>query len=137
MRVIVTGSRRWPDPRAVHDALTLLYRDHGPFTLVHGACSTGADAQAQHWYEVTGQQLGCAEDPWPAEWTKHGNRAGPKRNERMVEAGADLVLAFLQSCTDPPCRRPKPHDSHGTAGCIELAEAARIPVRKWKWKWNG
>jgi hypothetical protein len=121
MRVIVTGSRKWPDASAVYNALSLLYRDHGPFTLVHGACSTGADAQARHWFQVTGQTLGCAEDAWPADWTKFGKRAGPIRNTHMVEAGADQVLAF-----------PMPEGS-GTQHTIDLAEKAGIPVRKWKW----
>lgn len=126
MRVIVTGSRAWPDPVRVAHELNQLYLQHGPFVLVHGACATGADAAAAHWYEVCGQDLGCIEIRYKAEWDKyrtatdpHGRRAGPIRNEKMVkEASADLVLAFPL------------FDSRDTTHTIELAEAAGIPVKK-------
>lgn len=119
MRVIVTGSRAWPDPVRVYDELSQLYLQHGPFTLIHGACATGADAAASHWHEVAGRSLGVIEVKFPADWEQFKKRAGPIRNERMVkEAGADLVLAFPL------------FDSRGTKHTIELAEAAGIPVRK-------
>jgi hypothetical protein len=121
MRVLITGSPSWPDPSAVYDALTLLYRDHGPFTLVHGASATGADAHARHWFQVTGQTLGCAEDAWPADFEKFEARARGVRDVHMFEAGADQVLAY-------PTR-----DDMDTQRAITLAEKAGIPVRKWKW----
>jgi hypothetical protein len=99
--------------------LTQLYLQHGAFVLVHGACSTGADAAAHHWYETAGADLGVIEVRYPAAWEEYGRRAGPIRNEKMVkEAGADLVLAF-----------PLP-GGKGTQHTIELAEAAGIPVKK-------
>ncbi|MGW2169169.1 SLOG family protein [Streptomyces sp. NPDC001705] len=118
MRVIVTGSRAWPDPVRVSHELTTLYLQHGPFVLVHGACSTGADAAARHWYEIAGADLGCTEVRYPADWEQFGKRAGPIRNKQMVEAGADLVLAF-----------PLP-GGRGTQNTIDLAEAAGITVKK-------
>lgn len=118
MRILLTGSRRWPDAQTVHDTLTTLVRDKGPFTLVHGACATGADAQAHQWFLLAGRALGCAEDPHPADWEKFGKAAGPARNVRMVAMGADLVVAF-----------PLPEGT-GTQHTVELAEKAGIPVRK-------
>jgi hypothetical protein len=110
--------------RVAHE-LTQLYLQHGPFTLVHGACATGADAAAHHWYEIAGQDLGCIEIKYKAEWDKcrteldpRGRRAGPRRNAEMVKAGADLVLAFPL------------FDSRGTKNTIDLAEAAGITVKK-------
>jgi hypothetical protein len=117
MRVIVTGSRAWPQPSKVHFELGLLFCQHGPFTLVHGACATGADAAAHHWYEVAGQTLGCIEIRFPADWEQFGKRAGPIRNAEMVKAGADLVLAFFSG------------DSRGTRHTVSLAEEAGIQVR--------
>jgi hypothetical protein len=114
----VTGSRAWPDPVRVAHELTQLYLQHGPFTLVHGACATGADAAASHWYEIAGQDLGCIEIRHPADWGQYGKRAGPIRNAEMVKAGADLVLAFPL------------FDSRGTKHTVELAEQAGIPVKK-------
>jgi hypothetical protein len=104
--------------RVAHE-LTTLYLQHGAFVLVHGACATGADAAAHHWYEVAGADLGCIEVRYPADWEQFGKRAGPIRNEKMIrEAGAELVLAFPLL------------DSRGTKHTIELAEAAGIPVKR-------
>lgn len=117
MRVIVTGSRAWPDPGKVHFELGLLFCERGPFTLVHGDCSTGADAAAHHWYEVAGATLGCEEIRFPAPWEAHGRKAGPMRNAQMIAAGGDLVLAF-----------PLP-GGRGTQHTISLAQSAGIPVK--------
>lgn len=119
MRVIVTGSRAWPDPVRVAHELTTLYLQHGPFTLIHGACATGADAAAHHWYETAGADLGCIEVKYPAAWEAYGKRAGPIRNEKMVkEAGAELVLAFPL------------FGSRGTRHTMDLAREAGIPVQE-------
>lgn len=118
MRVIVTGSRAWPDPVRVAHELTQLYLEHGPFTLVHGACSTGADEAAHQWCVTAGHDLGVVEVKYHAHWDRDGKAAGPIRNKKMIDAGADLVLAFPL------------FNSRGTKNTIDLAEAAGIPVRK-------
>lgn len=120
MRILITGSRAWPDPQAVYDALNAAYREHGPFTLVHGDCSTGADFYAHEWVRVGGAFLGCTEQRYPASWEAYGKAAGPMRNRHMVADGADLVLAF-----------PLPSGS-GTHHTIWLAERAGIPVRRYE-----
>lgn len=138
-RILVTGSRDWTDHGAVAAALTEAWHDaaqNGPggLTIVHGA-APGADSSAARWahdnrtYGVTGERH-------PAEWSlcapdcppdpKHRRRrrngstfcpgAGPRRNALMVGLGADLCLAFPLGV------------SEGTRGCMELAEAAGIPV---------
>lgn len=117
MKVIVSGSRRWSDPQKVFDALWAVYHEHGPFEVIHGACSTGADDHASYWYRVAGRQVGCKEMKYPANWNT-GKGAGPARNVRMVSAGADLVIAF-----------PLPEGS-GTQHTIRLAKEAGIPVQE-------
>lgn len=117
MRVIVTGSRAWPDRKAVFWALRDVWQEQGAFHLMHGDCSTGADAMAQEWFELVGERDGCTVERFPADWGHRGKAAGPERNRRMIAAGADLVLAF-----------PLPEGS-GTQGTIKLAELAGIPVR--------
>ncbi|MBA2951459.1 SLOG family protein [Streptomyces himalayensis] len=119
MRVIVTGSRALKDEAAVYDALWGVYQEHGPFQLVHGACSTGADFYAELWHRIAGRGLGCTEEKFPAAWSTRGRAAGPERNERMIEAGADLVLAF-----------PLPEGS-GTQMTMRLAREAGIEVREY------
>lgn len=106
-RILVTGSRNWSDVEAIRAALV----HHGPATVIHGG-ARGADAIAGRIAEDFG---------WPtvvhkANWRQFGKKAGPMRNAAMVEAGADLCLAF-----------PLP-DSIGTWDCVKRAKKAGIPV---------
>lgn len=71
---------------------------------------------ADHWFEVAGKYIGCTRRTFPAAWEARGRAAGPERNRRMVEAGADLVLAF-----------PLPEGS-GTQHMMKLAREAGIEV---------
>jgi hypothetical protein len=132
VRVIVTGSRHWADKQRVYDALNEAYRTYGPYVLVHGKCATGADAIAHEWYSLASRLVPVTEDPFAAAWEARGPAAGPERNERMVEAGGQLMLAFVEPCSKANCDKPKPHDSHGTAGCMELAREAGIEVREFR-----
>lgn len=51
-----------------------------------------------------------------AKWGEHGRRAGPLRNQAMVELGADVCVALPQG------------QSPGTRHCAALADRAGIPV---------
>ncbi|MFF4403662.1 SLOG family protein [Streptomyces sp. NPDC001404] len=122
-RVIVTGSRDWPDSRRVRAALNDVFDGLQPgqtLTVVHGACNTGADMHAHMWC-VERQHLDdpVVEEPHPADWALHGKAAGPIRNERMVRLGADMVLAFARDA------------SRGASHAEALACAAGIPVHRW------
>lgn len=122
MRVIVCGSREFSEVQAVRARLSALLNEHGPLTVVHGACPRGADAIADLW---AAERI-AAGDPvevvrCPADWGRHGRKAGPVRNQQMVDAGADLVLAYFQ----------RGAENHGTADCVRRAQAARIPVRRY------
>lgn len=132
MRVIVTGSRGWSDKQRVYDALNDAYRTYGPFVLVHGACSTGADFIAHEWYTLAARLVPVQEERFKASWETRGRAAGPERNERMVKAGAALLLAFLGPCMREHCDQPQPHDSHGTAGCVDLAREAGIEIKEFR-----
>jgi hypothetical protein len=114
--VIVTGSRKWQDKRAVFTALENLLKESGAFTLVHGACATGADAMAEEWYQLIGHEQGVLRVRRPAPWAELGDAAGPARNRQMIKDGADLVLAF-----------PLP-DGSGTQHTMQLARDAGIEV---------
>lgn len=115
-RVLVTGSRTWPDPGAVVSALHRLLIDHGRLTVVHGACPAGVDAITATWARAHPGQV--TEEAHPADWQRHGRAAGPIRNTAMVNAGADVCLAFI-------------HDhSAGASGCADAAEAAGIPTHR-------
>jgi hypothetical protein len=115
----VTGSRSWDRPDVVEAALAVALYGHGGMVVVHGSCPTGADAIASEWARRYAH-LGVVEERHHAAWNLYGRAAGPKRNQQMVNAGADLCLAF-------PVGR-----SSGTRSCIRLARAAGIPVRVWE-----
>lgn len=138
IRILVTGSRRWPDYQAVADTLNDVWHDATQehfghrLVIVHGDCPTGADAMAKRWAlenEIT-------HEPHPADWSAkcgidcvpEGHRktssrfgdycplAGPIRNQRMADRGADLCVAFLIQ------------GSKGTADCLSRVRAAGIPI---------
>lgn len=127
-RILVTGSRDWPDPQTIHTAIADIVGDipaHQEIILIHGAAK-GADAIANQWAHQYGLTIERhrAEDfgPWP--------RCGPIRNHHMVSLGADVCLAFIGPCTSPRCHKPRPHPSHGASGCADLAERAGIETRR-------
>jgi hypothetical protein len=124
VRILVTGSRDWEDGDAVRRAIAEAMNDRGimtptgkiteQVTIVHGGCPTGADRHAQLWaLSLRGLM---SEEEHPADWIHEGKAAGPRRNQRMVDAGADICLAFPLG------------ESRGTRDCMRRAEAAGIPV---------
>lgn len=111
MRVLVTGGRDYQDVKAVRAALSEIGATVVLPTLVHGAAK-GADYLARC---VAYYELGWPEEAHPAEWEKWGKSAGFRRNQEMVDSGADLCLAFP--------------GGRGTMHCVRCAEEAGIPVR--------
>ncbi|MBB6440122.1 SLOG family protein [Streptomyces candidus] len=120
-RILVTGSRDWQDARLVHRELARRWRDYGQITVIHGACPTGADAQAAQWVAdmVAAGVPGVTEEAHPARWDLHGKVAGPIRNKHMVGLGAACCLAFIRN------------DSAGASHTARLAEAAGIDTQRW------
>lgn len=131
MRVLVTGSRDWADRMLIYRVLNNLCVDHqlnyppdeygntmpdpAKITVVHGACPTGADAVADDW--CIGSFF--VAETHPADWKKYGKRAGFLRNKAMVDAGADLCLAFIRN------------GSRGASMTARLAEDAGIPTLRY------
>ena len=140
-RVIVTGSRHWPDPARVLRELKKTVCEECPegsvFIVVHGANPRGADAAAAAWCADLAARLIASmrgvtlrQECHPAPWDARGPAAGPFRNQEMVDAGADLVLAFVMPCTLKRCAGKPEHVTHGTRDCITRAEKAGIAVRR-------
>jgi hypothetical protein len=111
-RVLITGSRTWEDRAAIRDALARVWAPG--VVLVSGAASRGADALCEQCWQHWGGQV----ERHPADWSRHGKKAGPLRNQEMVAAGADLCLAFIQD------------HSPGSSQTAALAEQMGIPTRR-------
>jgi len=134
-RVLITGARSWTDSRTLARALRWAATQVGDPrpTIVHGACPGGADNLA----DDLADDWGWPEpERHPANWRPDGlafnRRAGLDRNIEMVETHPDLVVAFLMPCSKKGCRRPAPHDSHGTVHCASQAATRGLPVYSYR-----
>lgn len=119
MRILVTGSRDLAEDENmsyfVRSLIATVIGNRGvsphQVTVVHGGARGADKICAQE-----AEKLGCLVEEHPAQWDEHGRSAGPIRNKKMVDAGADVVLAFPLGT------------SSGTRGCMALAKDAGIPV---------
>lgn len=116
MRVLITGSRDWDNPTLIAEQLRDLPEDA---VLVHGGAK-GADRMAAYGW---GERWGRMVEEHPAEWNRrpdgsYDRAAGYKRNEKMVNLGADICFAFLANGDG----------NKGTRHCANLAHKAGIPV---------
>lgn len=114
MRVLVTGGRDYNDRTVVFCALNKFDSTIGNITAIIHGDATGADYLAKCWavaYDVK-------EIPEPVkkdEWRDLGRKAGPLRNQKMLDLYApDCVVAFP--------------GGRGTANMMRLAEEAGVPV---------
>lgn len=112
-RVLVCGSRHLSEDRRqeVTNALEYLWRQN-PLVVIHGA-APGADTYADRW----AFHMGCEQVRFPADWAKYGRKAGPIRNQQMLDEGKpDIVLAFPDK------------DSKGTWDMVKRARQAGLEV---------
>lgn len=115
MRVLVCGGRDYPADAVWHWLSNYASSEIGGniTVLLHGG-ATGADSAAGEW----ARRSSCGEVreiAYPSNWRKYGKRAGPLRNQRMIDEGKpDVVVAFA--------------GGRGTADMIRRAEAACIRV---------
>lgn len=122
MRLLITGSRKWDNPevmaQAIADAdIELSARGRWVSTIVVGDCPDGADPMAAEIAELEGYEL----ERYEADWVRYGKPAGPIRNLQMVNAGAEMCLAFFKVGAG----------NAGTNNCVKFAEHAGIPVRRY------
>ena len=110
MRLLVCGGRDFNHYGMVCGALSAVHKKHGIMLLIHGGCS-GADQLSAEWAEG----LDIPTRAYPAEWDKHGRKAGPLRNQEMIDHGKpDALVAFP--------------GGRGTADMVARAKAANIPI---------
>lgn len=87
-KVLICGSRDWTDRGLIHDWIARLPKGT---IVIHGGAK-GADRIAGEEAEAFGLEVRV----YPANWTLHGDGAGPKRNAQMLAENPDIdrVLAF-------------------------------------------
>ncbi len=121
-RILVTGSRAWPWPNTVNEALrseiSIHYKTHTDFVLIHGACPFGgADEYADYtWRQFQKMNLGVTIHP--AEQYPMSRFIGAKaRNQAMVDTNPNVVLSFAEKWAS------------GTGMTARMARKAGIRVR--------
>lgn len=101
--VLVCGGRSFADYGIVMATLSELLREHSNMEIMHGAAS-GADSLAQAWAVESRVRA----TKFPADWKRYGKMAGSVRNQAMLSAGPDLVVAFPGGVgTADMCRRAR------------------------------
>src|SRR5882757_4993716 len=118
-RVIVCGGREYADAANLRFELDRIigpysdgdnYNIHEDLLVITGGAK-GADSLAYEW----AMSRGANRIIYPADWKKHGNSAGPIRNQEMLDEGKpNLVIAFPGGT--------------GTADMVRRAKAAGVEV---------
>ena len=127
MKILVCGSRNWNRRKPIWEALTQVRKKKKGVLVINGA-APGADTIAGE----TAWELGFEVRYFPADWNRYGKKAGPLRNQKMIDEKPDAVLAFTEDSTS----------SQGTADTIRRAKEAGIPVfvypktKNWYKKWK-
>lgn len=110
MRILVCGGRDFWQRERLYEVLDDLTLGQEDIVIISGRAK-GADTLAIDWAEEAGVDL----LKFPADWEKHGRRAGPIRNQQMLDEGRpDIVVAFP--------------GGKGTADMIERARKAGVEV---------
>lgn len=111
MRIIVCGGRNYTDRARVNRILDRVHAERGITAIIQGTAA-GADMLAAEWGWDHRPVLVCS---YPADWEKHGKKAGAIRNQEMIDEGKpDAVIAFPGGA--------------GTADMITRSRAAGLPV---------
>lgn len=129
MRVIICGDRSWYDYAFIfrwveqlllnHQEIHHVLKDYPdgfpPLVIIEGE-ARGVDMMAR----VAAEYLGIEVQRFPADWKKYGRKAGPIRNQAMIDEGKpDFIMAFHDNFKN----------SHGTKNMIEKAKKAGIRYR--------
>lgn len=111
IRVLVCGGRDFADANMLWSRLEYAQEVRGKIdVIIHGGAE-GADSLAAEW--ANRERVKAIR--FDANWRKYGKRAGPLRNQRMLDEGKpDLVVALP--------------GGRGTADMVRRAQGAGIEV---------
>lgn len=111
MRVLVCGGRDYNNYSHLYHVLDDIQDERGAFSVV----ITGDAAGADHWAESWAYMAKIRHMKFAADWIGYGRKAGPIRNQIMVDEGRpDLVIAFP--------------GGNGTADMVRRARKANLEV---------
>lgn len=88
-RVIVCGGRAYDDAATLFAVLDTVHRRRGIKEVIQGG-ARGADSLAGEWAVDRGVKMTLV----AADWNKYRRRAGPIRNQKMLDLKPDAVIAF-------------------------------------------
>jgi|SRR3990167_8853050 len=98
MKILVTGDRNWKKGSVIREVLAFIFeqqQDNKPIMLIQGGAK-GVDTLASTIAQRMGPRFVSV--TFPADWEKHGKKAGPIRNREMLNQlkgdEEELVLAF-------------------------------------------
>ncbi|AYV86332.1 MAG: DUF2493 domain-containing protein [Solumvirus sp.] len=111
-KILITGDRNFKATKPIIAVVTQC-KSKG-FVIIHGDCPSGADNIASKLCD----ELKVQQIKFPAEWSKYGKGAGPKRNQDMINMKPVMCYAFHDDISS----------SKGTKDTINRAKKANIPV---------
>ena len=114
MRIIIAGSRTITEYSTVFNAMN--YLNLNPTAILSG-CAEGVDKLGERWAKEHKIRI----ERYPADWEKHGKKAGYIRNAEMVK-NADWLVAIWDG------------KSKGTKHTIDLANKKGIKVFVYEWR---
>ena len=110
MKVIIAGSRDFNNYQILSQVCNFLLKDKEDIEIVSGTAK-GADRLGEQYAKQHNYPLAL----FPADWDKHGKKAGYIRNEEMAKY-SDMLIAFWNG------------ESKGTKHMIDLARKHGLRV---------
>lgn len=111
MKLIIAGSRSFSDYNLLKHKLDHLLQNQTKIEIVSGTAK-GADRLGERYAKEKGYQL----TRFPADWQKHGKKAGYLRNEQMAKSATHAVIFW-------------DGQSKGTNHMIKLAQTYQLNYR--------
>ncbi len=111
IKILVCGGRDYSERRLLYEELDKVHAENQIAIVITGG-ARGADSLAVDWASIRNIQVLI----YNANWKTHGRKAGPLRNQRMIDEGEpDLVIAFP--------------GGKGTADMVRRAKIAKIAMK--------
>lgn len=121
LKILICGDRNWTDESSILNVLNRLITAFGKrIMIIEGECPYGgADLYAKE----GAIKLGLKHKGYAADWDKYGRKAGPIRNQKMIDKESPaMVIAFHSNI----------EKSKGTKDMVNRATKTGIPCYLFK-----